>query len=311
VFRRVTNAVNAGADAARTRLQLLLKQGERLALATAGLILAAILAALVLLGCLATLTILLVPEVGVAGALAVSTLVAAVIAAAIGGYSYGKLRGPQSTQSAETEQALRLELDVAQTRLQRALHGGDAEPQPQHRSAAPMMPPPPPPGYPLHEEPAQRASASSNFTGKALATIKAHPALAAGAGFALLSLIGPGRALRLASKGAAAAAMLMSLSRNVKRIMDAAGDGGPPSDLGSQMRPTHPPPRAQPPHPPRAESAPGGDRPAAPGSHPPARPPQARSATPSGSFAPPEPTPPTRPTPTRGQRKEERHHPQR
>lgn len=211
-------------DAVGARLQLLLKQGERLAVALAGLVLAALLAALVLLGALAALTLALAPQLGAAAALGITTLIAAVIAALVAGVSYAKLRGPAAQASAEraesehaeSEEALQAELAIADARLRRALHGEQPDARGAHGPAA------------GHAAPGSTSAGGRNslesLGNQAVELVKAHPVLVAGAGLAILSLVGPGRALRLASRGAATAAMVMSLSRNVGRVMEAARD---------------------------------------------------------------------------------------
>lgn len=189
MFAKYIRAAEAGAEAASAHVRLAGRQAQRLAAATAGFVVAGLLMGGSLIGLLVAAYLALAPSLGAAGA-------AASVSAAAGGLgiivwfisrriALGTPMGPRVT-----DLELRMQAEEAAAAAQAALAGEDEEAE-AHAGGG---------GGPLDE---------------VVRAALAHPRLVGSAGFALVSLLGPLRVLRLVARAAAAGGVVASVAEAV------------------------------------------------------------------------------------------------
>jgi hypothetical protein len=185
---RLLSAVEAGAEAAEARARLAGRSVQRLLAAATGFVAAGMLMGAGLIGLLIAAHLALAPELGRAGAAAIVSAAAGGLGVIVWFVSRRLARGAPGRER-PTDLELRVQAEEAAAAAHAALAGeGDEE----HRGL----------GMGVGMDDVVRAALN-------------NPRLVGSAGFALVSLLGPMRVLRLVARAAAAGGLLASIAEAV------------------------------------------------------------------------------------------------
>ncbi len=199
MFDRLIMAAEAGADAIAARSQLAGRRLERLAMASAGYVAAGLLLGAALVGLLGALYLGLAPAIGPAGALALVSALAAVVGVALW---LGSRRLAESGRERVSEFELRQRAVEATAALEDAI-SSDAD--------------------------AEGDGGGASVIDGLVRAAMANPKLVGSAGFAVVSLLGPGTTMKLIARAAAAGGALLSMAEAVSESREARRPESPRS----------------------------------------------------------------------------------
>lgn len=187
MFARLLSAAESGVEAAEARARLAGRSAQRLAMAMVGFVAAGLLMGAGLLGLLLAAYLAMAPALGPALAAAIVSVIAGAIGAVVWLVSRRMARGGPRPLDRPSDLELRLQAEEAAAAAHAALVSGEGTEE--YRGGGTM-------------DDVMRVAMS-------------NPKLIGSAGFALVSLIGPVRVLRVVARAAAAGGLLASIAEAV------------------------------------------------------------------------------------------------